>query len=178
MKKCIAFLSVLFFINGFAFAEVGRVTGLPIPRFVSLKSKLTNLRVGPSNQHSVKWVYHQKGYPVKVLAEFEHWRKISDIDGEDGWVHEAMLSGSRYIVILKNKLIGGFASKQPPKELLILRKPVSTSQPSARIQMGAICSLKQCKTDWCQVSCSGNKGWTLSENLWGITEIDKNLKFK
>lgn len=163
---------------GVTFAEVGRVTGLPVPRFVSFKSKVTNVRAGPSNQHSVKWIYHQKGYPVKIVAEFEHWRKINDIDGEDGWVHEAMLSGARHVVVIKNSLTGELAAKQPAKELFILRKPAITSHPIARVQLGVTCSLKQCKTDWCEISCSGQRGWTSRGNIWGITAADTNVKFK
>ncbi len=161
-----------------ALAGVGQVTGLPIPRFVSFKAKVTNVRAGPSNQHAVKWVYHQKGYPVKIVAEFEHWRKINDIDGEDGWVHEAMLSGVRHVVIIKNKIIGAFATKQPAKELFVMRKPSAAAQPVARVQLGSTCALKQCKTDWCEVSCSGHKGWVLKDNAWGVTDADVNVKFK
>jgi len=163
---------------GNAFAEVGRVTGLPIPRFVSFKSKVTNVRAGPSNQHLVKWIYHQKGYPIKVVAEFEHWRKINDIDGEDGWVHEAMLSGSRHVVVIKNVISGPLAAKQLAKELFLLRKPSLESNPVARVQLGVTCALKQCKTDWCEVSCFGHKGWILKENAWGIAAADQNVKFK
>lgn len=176
--RVMALVLVVFIASSACAAELGRVTGLPIPRFVSFKSKITNVRVGPSNQHPVKWVYHQKGYPIKVVAEFEHWRKINDIDGEDGWVHEAMLSGVRQVVILKNNLPGPLSVIQPAKELFLLRKPFVESQPSARIQLGATCLLKRCKVEWCEVRCASHKGWILKDNAWGISGADVNVIFK
>ena len=159
-------------------AEIGRVTGLPIPRFVSFKAKSTNVRSGPSNQHPVKWVYHRKGYPVKVVAEFEHWRKINDIDGEDGWVHEAMLSGVRYVVVIKNVVGGIMAAKQPASELFLFRKASVDSPALARMQIGSVCALKECKVEWCKVNCQNHVGWVLKENVWGVGSSDVNMRYK
>ena len=81
--------------------EVGRVTGLPIPRFVSLKGKKTYMRHGPSKSHAIMWEYNKRGLPVEVINEYDHWRKIRDMDGSEGWIHQTVLSGRRTIVTLE-----------------------------------------------------------------------------
>src|SRR5688572_29458134 len=43
-------------------------SGLPLPRFVSLKADKINVRRGPSSEHQVAWVYQRKGLPVEVTA--------------------------------------------------------------------------------------------------------------
>src|SRR5919198_223075 len=73
----------------------GPASGLPIPRFVSLKSDRVNVRAGPTKDHDVTWVYTRSGLPVEVTAEFENWRRIRDWEGAEGWVYHSLLSGKR-----------------------------------------------------------------------------------
>src|SRR5262245_66149961 len=54
------------------------VSGLPIPRYVSLKSDRVNLREGPSKDHRTIWIFQRAGLPVEITAEFEIWRKRSE----------------------------------------------------------------------------------------------------
>jgi len=70
-------------------------SGLPIPRFVSLKAEKVNVRRGPSSDHPVAWVFQRKGLPVEIVAEFENWRRVRDSDGEEGWILQNMLAGKR-----------------------------------------------------------------------------------
>ena len=73
----------------------GTGSGLPVPRFVSLKSDKVNVRAGPTKDHDVAWVYNRAALPVEVTAEFENWRRIRDWEGAEGWVYHSMLSGRR-----------------------------------------------------------------------------------
>ncbi len=75
-------------------------TELKLPRFVSLKTNEANVRNGPGLQYQIKWVLKRKFIPLEVIAEFEQWRKIRDVDGDQGWVHRAMLSSKRTTLIL------------------------------------------------------------------------------
>ena len=74
-------------------------SGLPVPRFVSLKADRVNVRGGPDKDHDVSWVYTRVGWPVEIIAEFENWRRIRDSDGSEGWVYHSMLSGKRTAVV-------------------------------------------------------------------------------
>ena len=77
----------------------GSVSGLPVPRFVSLKSDRVNVRAGPTKDQEVRWVYTRAGMPVEVTAEFENWRRIRDWEGQEGWVYHSLLSGKRTAVV-------------------------------------------------------------------------------
>ena len=79
-------------------------SGLPIPRFVSIKTDRVNARGGPDKDHDVTWIYTRVGWPVEITAEFENWRRIRDSDGTEGWVYHSLLSGKRTAVVqLKTK---------------------------------------------------------------------------
>ena len=53
----------------------GPVTNLPLPRYVSLKGNEGNARRGPSLSHRIDWVFRHAGMPLRVVAEFGHWRR-------------------------------------------------------------------------------------------------------
>ena len=92
----------------------GSVSGLPVPRFVSLKSDRVNVRSGPNKDQDVRWVYTRAGMPVEVTAEFENWRRIRDWEGAEGWVYHSLLSGKR---------IGGGGADLEERSGAALREP-------------------------------------------------------
>ena len=86
--------------TGFSAKEAGQTTsGLPLPRYVSLKSDHVNVRAGPTKDNDVAWVYTRSGLPVEITAEFENWRRVRDSEGAEGWVYHSLLSGRRTAVI-------------------------------------------------------------------------------
>src|SRR6202008_3387717 len=84
-------------------AEPNGTSGLPIPRFVSLKSDKVNVRAGPTKDHDVAWVYNRAALPVEITAEFENWRRIRDWEGAEGWVYHSLLSGRRTALVSPSK---------------------------------------------------------------------------
>src|SRR6267142_2777441 len=44
-------------------------SGLPVPRYVSLKSDHVNVRAGPTKDNDVAWVYTRSGLPVEIADE-------------------------------------------------------------------------------------------------------------
>ena len=77
----------------------GPASGLPVPRFVSLKSDRVNVRGGPTRDHDVTWIFTRSGLPVEVTAEFDNWRRIRDWEGVEGWVYHSLLSGRRTALV-------------------------------------------------------------------------------
>ncbi|MCQ8279774.1 SH3 domain-containing protein [Acetobacteraceae bacterium KSS8] len=77
----------------------GTSTGLPLPRFASLRADAVNLRGGPGTRYPIQWVYKRRDLPVKIEREFDVWRLVEDSDGVKGWVHQATLMGTRTFVI-------------------------------------------------------------------------------
>ena len=74
-------------------ATSGPVTNLPLPRFVSLKASEANVRRGPSLDHRIDWVFRHRDMPLRVTAEFGHWRRVEDNEGQGGWIYYTLLSG-------------------------------------------------------------------------------------
>ncbi len=80
-------------------APKGTNTGLPLPRFASLRADKVNMRAGPGERYPIQWVYHRRGLPVQIEREFDVWRLVEDSDGVKGWVHQATLAGARDFVV-------------------------------------------------------------------------------
>ncbi len=76
-------------------AQTQKSTGLPLPRYVSLRAEEVNMRTGPGVRYPVDWVYKRRNLPVEIIAEFGTWRKIRDVEGAQGWIHQSMLSNRR-----------------------------------------------------------------------------------
>jgi SH3-like domain-containing protein len=153
-------------VPGFAAGETptGTVSGLPVPRFVSLKSDRVNVRAGPNKDQEVRWVYTRAGMPVEITAEFENWRRIRDWEGAEGWVYHSLLSGKRSAVVvptLKDDLV-------PLYEKTDLESPVA-----ARLQSGVLGQLKSCNGLWCEFNGKNFSGWIRQERLWGAYPNEK-----
>ena len=142
----------------------GAVSGLPVPRFVSLKSDHVNVRGGPNKDHDVAWVYTRPGLPVEITAEFANWRRIRDWDGAEGWVYHSLLSGKRTATVqLKSK-----ADLAP-----IYAKPDAKSAVTAQLQVGVLGTVKHCTGKWCQIAGDGFDGWIEQNELWGVYPDEK-----
>ncbi len=133
----------------------GPVTNLPLPRFVSLKTNEGNVRRGPSLTHRIDWVFTREDMPLEITAEYGHWRRVQDRDGVGGWMHYALLSGVRTVII--------------DEDLMALRmKPDGEASVNARIEAGVIAKLGECGPEWCRLQAEGHKGWALKSALWGV----------
>jgi SH3-like domain-containing protein len=143
---------------------IGTATGLPIPRYVSLKSDRVNLREGPSKDHRTSWVFQRAGLPVEITAEFETWRKIRDSEGSEGWVLHSLLSGRRTALI--------FPSRKADS-VDLLAKPGNRGDAVARLQAGVIGSVRNCDGKWCRLSGEGFDGYVEQQNLWGVYPGEK-----
>src|SRR6202008_606457 len=117
-------------------------SGLPVPRYVSLKSDHVNVRAGPTKDNDVAWVYTRSGLPVEITAEFENWRRVRDSEGAEGWVYHSLLSGRRTAVVtMKNK--DDLAS--------LYDRADPTSAVAARLQVGVVAQVKKCDQHWCHI---------------------------
>ena len=133
----------------------GPVTNLPLPRYVSLKGNEGNARRGPSLSHRIDWVFRHPGMPLRVVAEFGHWRRVEDQDGAGGWVHYSLLSGVRTAIVMTD--MAELRTRGDQNATVI-----------ARAEAGAIVRLHECNQDWCRVSGGGEKGWVPKTSLWGV----------
>jgi SH3-like domain-containing protein len=133
-------------------------TGLPVPRFVSLKAEKVNVRRGPSSEHPVAWVFQRKGLPVEIIAEFENWRRIRDSDGEEGWILQSMLAGKRTAVV---------APWRAGKPLPLYAQEGQGSM-VANLSAGVMGEVKTCNGQWCELAVEGYDGYAEQAMLWGV----------
>src|ERR1700692_4226058 len=139
-------------------------SGLPVPRYVSLKSDHVNVRAGPTKDNDVAWVYTRSGLPVEITAEFENWRRVRDSEGAEGWVYHSLLSGRRTAVITmtsKEELAPRYESSEQPSVI------------TARLQAGVVAQVKHCASGWCHVAGNGFDGWIEQQRLWGVYADEK-----
>lgn len=144
--------------------QLGPVTGLPMPRFVSVKSSPVNVRGGPSTNHQVAWVFVRKAVPVEVTAEFENWRRIRDVDGDQGWVFHTLIDGSRSVMVVG-------PDRATPREgdlVPLYFAPDAASDEVALVEPGVIGSFVNCGQGWCAVRMGPHEGFIRANSLYGV----------
>jgi SH3-like domain-containing protein len=134
-------------------------TGLPVPRFVSLKSDRVNVRLGPSREHGVAWTFVQSGLPVEIIQEFENWRRIRDWEGKQGWVFHSLLSGRRTALVTpweKNDRTPLRARSRSDADIV------------AELEPFVLTSVTECAGGWCRVNGTNYDGWLDQTRLFGV----------
>ena len=159
MKFIISLILSIFFTK-ICYGEVGKETGLEIPRYVSLKSNDANIRVGPSTNYPIIIKYIQKSYPLKILEEYDDWRKIEDFNKNNGWIHKSLISGNRTGIILSNN-----------DDKIKVYNTIEGKM-IGNIGAGNIISINKCKIDWCSISINEYKGWIFKNNIWGVEDTE------
>jgi len=146
--------------TGLALAQTASPSGLPLPRFVSLRAEEVNLRSGPGVRYPIDWVITKRDLPVEIIAEFDTWRKIRDHQGSDGWVHQTMLTGRRTV------LVSGPAGTQRR----LRRTDKDDAASVAVLEAGVIGRLLQCPrgSEFCRIEVEGYQGWLRRDEVWGI----------
>lgn len=130
--------------------------GPPLPYYASFKSDKVFMREGPGEDYPVEWVYHRKGFPVQVIASYEVWRRVRDMDGVIGWVHVALLSRERTAIVMGKDNVKA------------RRRDEADASVVADVQPGAIGRLMGCEKTACEVKFDAAQGWIDRARLWGM----------
>ncbi len=138
-------------------AAAQSASGLPVPRFVSLRSEEVNLRTGPGARDAGEWVYRRRDLPGEVVAEFNHWRKLRDWQGAEGWVHQSLLSGRRTMMV---------TGRARP----LRSQPAEDASPVAMLEPGVVGRLGACPRNahFCRAAAGGHEGWLKRDEFWGV----------
>jgi SH3-like domain-containing protein len=135
-------------------------SGLPLPRFVSLKSGRVNSRVGPGVNYSVDWMYMKAGLPMEIVQEFDTWRRVRDADGSEGWINQSLLSGRRTAIVAPwQRGKGG--------RINLLDDPDKDASVIAIVEPGVMGTIKSCDGQWCEMTFDGHTGWLAQSVVWG-----------
>lgn len=133
-------------------------SGLPVPRYVSLKFGEVNARAGPGDDYKLLWTYRARGLPLQVIAETADWRRVCDPEGAAAWVHQRTVDTRRTVMRVN------------PAPMPMRRRPDAKSQTVALLSGRALASLETCRDGWCQVEVGRTKGWAPIGELWGTDE--------
>ncbi|WP_421995968.1 SH3 domain-containing protein [Reyranella sp.] len=132
-----------------------RGSGLPLPRFASIKSDEVNVRTGPGSRYPVDWVFKRKNMPVEIVAEYDNWRKIRDWQGASGWVYQGLLSGKRSFIVAA-------------KPASLFKTPAASAEVVAKLEPEVVGEIRSCAGEWCRVRAGGVTGWIKRTGLWGV----------
>jgi SH3-like domain-containing protein len=152
-------LMLLGILHALAESGLGPKSGLPVPRFVSLKPDRVNVHGGPTRDHEVTFVYTRAGLPIEITAESDNWRRIRDWEGSEGWVYHSLLSGKRTALVTpkdKTQLVPLYDAGDAGSAIV------------AQLQAGVLASVKRCTGTWCRVTGRQFDGWVRQEQLWGV----------
>lgn len=133
-------------------------SGLPVPRFVSLKAGRVNVRIGPGEDYKIAWVFTRPGLPIEIIQEFDTWRRIRDSDGTVGWVFHSLLSGKRTAVVAP-------WSRDAPRPIRASASPDAAV--TAFLEPGVMAEIDHCADGWCSLSGPNFSGWIAQEQIWG-----------
>ena len=165
MKFIIVMFIILFSASSNA-ADVGIETGLELPRYVSLKSNESNIRVGPSKNYPISIKYVVKNFPIKIVDEYKDWRKVIDFQENTGWIHKSLIKGERNGIVISSN-----------KENIYLYNSINGKK-IGEVTHGSIVNLSKCKLNWCLINKNKFKGWIPKNYLWGVKKNEKfNIRF-
>lgn len=142
-------------ILAFGMPGTGYAQSREVPYWASLRAEPVNMRVGPSQDFPIEWVYRRKGLPVKVVRVVEGWRLVSDPDGAQGWVVARLLDPQRTAMVIGKGLAA------------IREEPSASSGLKWNAEPGVVGQLGKCTAGWCEFDTNGRKGWVRAERLWG-----------
>lgn len=155
MRHLLAFLVLLLLVP---FAAPAAAQEREVPYWATLRASEVNMRVGPSEDFPIEWVYRRVGLPVKVVRVREGWRLVEDPGGERGWILARLLDPDRGAIVTG-------------KGLAELRDtPESGARVLWRAEPGVVGALGRCDEGWCELDVDGREGWVHAERLWGAGE--------
>ncbi|MEM7688246.1 MAG: SH3 domain-containing protein [Pseudomonadota bacterium] len=131
------------------------------PYWAALRYDETNMRVGPSREYPIDWVYRRKGLPVQVLRSRDEWDLVVDPDGTKGWISGSQLTRSRFVLVVGEEPVA------------LREEPQAESEMQWRAEPGVIAKLLRCREGWCEIENEGRAGWVEAGRLWGDEELVK-----
>lgn len=154
MRRLFVCLALLFA----GFAAPAAAQDRAVPYWATLRADEVNMRVGPSENFPIEWVYRRQGLPVKVVRVMQGWRLVEDPDGESGWIVARLLNPALGAIVTGEGLAEMRADSEPDARLLW------------RLEPGVVGSLGKCVSGWCRFSVGRRSGWVPQDRLWGAGE--------
>ena len=135
----------------------GSATNLPLPRFAALGSNQVNLRIGPDLRYRIDWTYQRRDLPVQIIDEHQHWRRIRDPEGTEGWVQRPLLASRRTFLV-------------QGEDRTLRRRAEESADAVAVLKPGVVGQVRTCPAGnaWCAVRVGEYRGYIRRDEVWGI----------
>jgi uncharacterized protein YgiM (DUF1202 family) len=124
-------------------------------KMVSIAGDVVNMRSGPGSNFEVLWELCQ-GYPLQVIDRQGEWLKVTDYEGDTGWVRKDQVGEKAYLVV-KTKIAN--IRSGPGENYRLIRQA----------QQGVVFRALEKKDDWVQIRYEEEDvtGWVQRSLLWG-----------
>ena len=113
------------------------------------------MRAGPGANYPAVWKYVRSGLPLKVIARHQHWRKVVEPDGTEGWMNGILLSDDRTAIVT--------GEVAPMRDA-----PDGAARILWRAEPGVVGRIAHCAGGWCEFDVLGRAGYIQVAHLWGV----------
>ena len=128
-------------------------------KMVSVVGEKVNLRKGPSTQYPIIWELG-KGFPLRIRGYKGNWIKVSDFEGDIGWVYKNLVSRKPHLVVKINK--------NSKARINIRSGPGTKYKIVGKAEYGVVFETLKRGDGWVKVRHeTGLTGWVKRSLLWG-----------
>lgn len=123
-------------------------------KMVSVKHHRVNMRSGPGKNYAVLWELG-KGYPLKVVQKKGNWIKVTDFEGDVGWLYKTLITSVPYLIVKKDRIN-------------IRSGPGNDYKIKGKANYGVVLRTLKIIKGWAQVKHEdGLQGWVKRDLVWG-----------
>ncbi len=158
-NRYLSFLSIVLIAISMIAPSIANAQSRTVPYWATIRTEQLNMRVGPSRQYKIQWVFQRRGLPVKIVRVVEAWRLIEDAEGAQGWVTANLLSSDR----------GGLVTGQAPAEMRDAPSPGGRLK--WMLEPGVVGVLGACTDGWCAFDVRGHTGFVVQSRLFGAQTL-------
>ena len=127
---------------------------------VSIDRANAILYSNPGDEKSRQWKY-DRGFPLEISAAKGEWVKVTDFEGDNGWILRTALGKTPHMVVKANK--------DQSQKINIRKGPGENFDIVGEAVYGVIFETIQQQHGWVNVRHdSGLEGWVKRSFLWGF----------
>ena len=126
---------------------------------VSVAGEKVNLRKGPSTQYPIIWELG-KGFPLRIRSYKGNWIRVSDFEGDIGWIFKDLVSKKPHLIVKTNK--------NSKARINIRSGPGEKYEIVGKAEYGVVFKTLKRGDGWVKVRHeTGLTGWIKRSLLWG-----------
>jgi uncharacterized protein YgiM (DUF1202 family) len=123
-------------------------------QMVSVARPEINMRSGAGTNHEALWRLN-RGYPLKVAGRQGDWLKVSDFEGDEGWVYRPLTGKTPHFVV--KSTTANIRSGPGTKHRVV-----------GKAQYGEVLRTLERRAKWAKIrTAAGLTGWVSRSLLWG-----------